>query len=837
MMSILVFLGSITSLTHLNLSQSAFTEEIPPQIGNLSNLVYLDLSSNFLIGTIPSQMGNLSNLRYLDLSSISLLVENVDWLSSLSKLEYLDLGDGDLSKSLHLLHTLQALPSLMQLHLSWCTLPPHYSQPPLLNFSSLLTLDMSRVSGISYVPNWIFGLEKLVSLTLNNNDIHSPFPDGIQNLTLLQNLDLSYNSFSSSIPHSLYGLQCLKLLNLANNDLQGTIVDALGNLTSLIELDLSYNELDGKIPTSLGNACNLRDLRFSHLKLNQQVNEITEILAPCISHVLTTLVASSSQLSGNLTNQFGVFENIVALDFSNNTICGKLPRSFGKLSSLEFLDLSKNQFSRNPFEYLGSFSKLLYLDISDNHFQGVVNEDGLTNLTSLKEFYANGVNLSLRVSSNWLPSFQLTNLYMSFWQLGPSFPSWLQSQKKLEYIDLSNTCISDSIPTWFWKAFSKASYLNLTHNHIHGELVTTIRNPISIDIVDLSTNHLRDFQSNHFTGNLPLSMGYLVDLQSLSIRNNSFSGIFPTMLKENNQLIFLDLGENNFSGAIPAWIGERLLKIKFLRLRSNKFSGHISNKICGLIVLQDLDLAQNNLFGNIPNCFNHLNAMSQKNKSRQSFIYPFVHRTQPYAISVSMLIKGRSIEYKSILGLVTNVDLSHNNLSGEIPREITDLDGLSFLNLSNNQLSGQIPSSIGNMRSLESIDISRNQLSGEIPLTISNLNFLTKLDLSHNHLKGKIPPGTQIQSFEASNFVGNNLCGPPLPVNCSKVPVVEHIGTEDDGHGVNWFFVGMALGFVVGFWIVVAPLFISRSWRYVYFRFFDDMWYKLQSYCDGWFLM
>jgi len=33
--------------------------------------------------------------------------------------------------------------------------------------------------------------------------------------------------------------------------------------------------------------------------------------------------------------------------------------------------------------------------------------------------------------------------------------------------------------------------------------------------------------------------------------------------------------------------------------------------------------------------------------------------------------------------------------------------------------------------------------------------------LSYNHLKGKIPTGIQIQSFEATDFVGNNLCGPP----------------------------------------------------------------------------
>ncbi|XP_014624358.1 receptor-like protein 35 [Glycine max] len=69
-MSIPSFLGTMTSLTHLNLSLTGFYGKIPPQIGNLSNLVYLDLSSVVANGTVPSQIGNLSKLRYLDLAYV-----------------------------------------------------------------------------------------------------------------------------------------------------------------------------------------------------------------------------------------------------------------------------------------------------------------------------------------------------------------------------------------------------------------------------------------------------------------------------------------------------------------------------------------------------------------------------------------------------------------------------------------------------------------------------------------------------------------------------------------------------------------------------------------------
>ncbi|KHN14734.1 Leucine-rich repeat receptor-like protein kinase PXL1 [Glycine soja] len=218
------FLGTMTSLTHLNLSHTGFHGKIPPQIGNLSNLMYLDLSSVVDDGTVPSQIGNLSKLRYLDLSdnyfegmaipsflcamtslthldlssgfmgkipsqignlsnlvylglggSYDLFAENVEWVSSMWKLEYLHLSYANLSKAFHWLHTLQSLPSLTHLYLSDCTLP-HYNEPSLLNFSSLQTLHLYRTSyspAISFVPKWIFKLKKLVSLQLQSNDPRS----------------------------------------------------------------------------------------------------------------------------------------------------------------------------------------------------------------------------------------------------------------------------------------------------------------------------------------------------------------------------------------------------------------------------------------------------------------------------------------------------------------------------------------------------------------------------------------------------------------------------------------------------------------------------------------
>ncbi|KAI9099628.1 hypothetical protein K1719_024633 [Acacia pycnantha] len=76
------------------------------------------------------------------------------------------------------------------------------------------------------------------------------------------------------------------------------------------------------------------------------------------------------------------------------------------------------------------------------------------------------------------------------------------------------------------------------------------------------------------------------------------------------------------------------------------------------------------------------------------------------------------------------------------------------------------------------------------------------------------PKGTQLQSFEPDSFVGNDLCGPPLPNNCNDpkhIPKHEHNAKEGKGE-INWFYVSMPLGFVSGFWVVFYLF--SRSWRF-----------------------
>ena len=87
-------------------------------------------------------------------------------------------------------------------------------------------------------------------------------------------------------------------------------------------------------------------------------------------------------------------------------------------------------------------------------------------------------------------------------------------------------------------------------------------------------------------------------------------------------------------------------------------------------------------------------------------------------------------------GHVTELDLSGNNLTGEIPPELGSLSNLQLLLLTFNELSGEIPAELGNLGNLKWLDLSSNQLSGCIPDMLHD-----QLDMEFSDLGGLLSCG------------------------------------------------------------------------------------------------
>lgn len=115
--------------------------------------------------------------------------------------------------------------------------------------------------------------------------------------------------------------------------------------------------------------------------------------------------------------------------------------------------------------------------------------------------------------------------------LGPSFPTWLRSQKAVEFLDFSNASISDSVPYWFWDEISSnLSLLNVSFNQLKGHPPSTLNISPFADV---------DLSFNLFEGSIPLP---IVEVELLDLSNNELSGPIPANIFDSlPNTIFLAL--------------------------------------------------------------------------------------------------------------------------------------------------------------------------------------------------------------------------------------------------------------------------------------------------------
>jgi len=107
-----------------------------------------------------------------------------------------------------------------------------------------------------------------------------------------------------------------------------------------------------------------------------------------------------------------------------------------------------------------------------------------------------------------------------------------------------------------------------------------------------------------------------------------------------------------------------------------------------------------------------------------------------------------------------------NTTCVELWGELYDIESTTELSLSNNQLTGEIPPELGNLTNLAHLYLSYNQLAGEIPEEIGNLTNLTQLSLSNNQLTGEIPQEV-CDLIESNNLsIGNITDGNNLINTC-----------------------------------------------------------------------
>ncbi|XP_057784520.1 receptor-like protein 7 [Salvia miltiorrhiza] len=703
----------LSNLTHLNLSFSCFSDQIPAGISSLVRLESLDLSTIFFCELPPTFNDPDFNRPFafeerhrlrLERPNLESFVRNLRALTELN-LDYVDLSAQGSSWS----QALSVLPNLKFLSLSNCKLsgPIHTS---FQNLKSLNSLKLQYNNLSSEVPHFLVTFRDLRVLNLASTQLYGNFSPNVFLLPKLETIDLSKNplltgelpefplksslkwvalyetTFRGKLPDSIGNLKLVTSLLLYTCNFSGLIPPSFANLTSATEVDISYNNIEGSIPGFRGSTVpNLQDLRLSFNRLTGPIDPLIFTLPS-----LKILYLNDNRLSGEL-GEFSASSSVLEqLYLDRNNLSGEIPTSMSAIPNLIFLSLASNKFAGSmKLEAFQHLSNLTSLDLSFNSLN-IRSDDPDLMFPSLEDLKLSRCNLT-------------------------EFPTFLKKQQLLRTLNLSNNRIQGYVPDWLWTS--------------------------SLNELDLSDNgvHFPKESSRGGRGNSTFSLflGKLV-MRSCSVFK------FPDFLQRLDTLWYLDLSDNKIKGQVPNWIWKSTLQyvnishnsldsmeeflpnvsltsLETLDLRGNLLQGSLPAGICSSSSLSILDASQNHLSGSIPECLGLMSNLTVLNLRRNKYR----HIPPEFALASSL----------------RSLNINNNLLEGKLPRSLQNCKMLEVLDLGNNMITDVFPLWLEKLPNLRVLVLRNNNLNGQIRLPRRNFSLpkLGIIDLSSNQFTGDLP--------------------------------------------------------------------------------------------------
>ncbi|KAL7084558.1 hypothetical protein ACP275_14G230500 [Erythranthe tilingii] len=387
------------------------------------------------------------------------------------------------------------------------------------------------------------------------------------------------------------------------------------------------------------------------------------------------------------------------------------PRSFGKPQGL----IGKI----NPS--LLNLKHLRYLNLSRNEFEETIPSfiGSITSLEYLDLSHAGFIGIIPHSIGN-LSNLRTLRFEHHFYErsLGVDKLDWLSRLSQLEHLNMN--------------------YVNLSKASNWLQVINTLPSLVELRFGDCGLNF----------NNAPLNNNISTSLAILDLSGNYFEDPIPT-ISNSTKLQHIDLSFNNFN-SIPDWLYS-LKDLEFLDMSVNYLKGPLSNDIANLTALNTPRLFQNQLSGKIPSEITvNLCEMQALYLSGNSFqgdmSYSFGNMSDCF------------------LGALKYLDMSDNQLSGQLTAQFGEFKSLETLYLGSNNLSGAIPINIGELSSLESLSLADNKLTENFPESVGKLSNLEYLYIDDNTLEGVV---SEIHFANLTKLMGFSASGNHLTLNVS----------------------------------------------------------------------
>nr|XP_048334798.1 receptor-like protein 7 [Ziziphus jujuba var. spinosa] len=658
-------MGQFSEMTHLDLSASAFSGQVPIEISNMSNLSSLDLSENYLELKNPNMRSLVQNLstglEILNLNHVLISSEVPDFLANFTSLTFLGLYDCELQGEF----------------------PAKIFQLP--NLQNLYIGANSNLSG--YLPEFLRA-SPLKILNLEGTRFSGSLPSSIQMLDSLQLLFASQCHFSGPIPSSIGKLTQLTKIYLAQNSLNGSIPSSLQNLTQLTHLALEYNQMTGPIPSSLRNLTQLIELR---LNVNKFHGSIPQWLSKLNN--LKFLALNYNNLGGRVKfNMFFNMESLTDLQIGHNNLTllfdekGNVNATLAKFTTLGLSSCNLIEFP----DFLWHQNKLEMLVVESNGLRGPLPIPP----PSIKKFLARDNMLRGEISPLYCNLASLDALSLSDNMLSGTIPGCFENFTLLSLLDLRNNSFHGIIPE-ICKIGGNLEMINLSDNQLQGHLPRSLSNCMMLQVLAISNNQLNDV--------FPSWLGSLPKLRLLTLRRNWFHSIIgePENDMQFPKLQVIDLSYNNFTGELPSQYISNWNSMKVI----NNISTEVTymNSILHYIVS-----------GTTRSIFTYLYVITITHKGVERYRVQIQDNFAAIDLSCNRF-EGKIPILIGNLKALRSLNLSNNILTGHIPLALENLNDLESLDISQNSLSGAIPQQLSQLGFLSIFNVSHNNLTGPIP--------------------------------------------------------------------------------------------------------------------------
>ncbi|XP_020421476.1 leucine-rich repeat receptor protein kinase MSP1 [Prunus persica] len=571
-------------------------------------------------------------------------------------------------------------------------------------------------------------------------------------LQYIENLNLAYNNFNTQIPSKFDRLTGLSYLNLSNAGFVGQIPIEISHLARLVTLDLSTFYFPGPLKLEnpnlnvlLGNLSELIELHLDGVSISDQGTEWCEVISSSLPK-LKVLSLSTCNLSGPIDISLQKLHSLSVIRLENNNLSAQVPEFFSNFTNLTSLHLSNSGLDGTFPKKIFQVPTLQTIDLSGNQqLQGSLPE--FPKNGSLRSLVLSGANFTGFFPSSMGDLKMLSRIDVSSCNFTGSTPSSMENLTQLVSVDLSWNKFNGSIP--FFSMAKNLTLINLSFNLLTGQ-INSSHWENHTNLVNL------DLRFNLLDGTIPPSLFSLPLLQKLQLSDNEFSGQLLEFAT-TSVLDTLDLSNNTLEGPIPMSIFN-LKGLKILSLSSNNFSGSFPLELLPQLKnLSSLDLSYNSLSINY--------------NTPNSCVTSFPQITTLKLASVRL---RRFPDFLRDQSHLSNLDLSQNQICGEIPNWIWRLNNLSQLNLSCNSLETLEGPLLNVTSSLSVLDLHSNQLKGQIPLLSQ---FSVYIDYSINNFNSSIR--TDIGDFLSNtiffSLLNNKFQGiiPESICNASNLQVLD----------------------------------------------------------------